>query len=445
MAIFKYTVANKEGKKLSGTVEAPDENIARGELNNLGFSILTLQETQEAPVIDKSLSKFVFEAVDKNAKLVSGTIPAKTEQEALTKLKSEYNLHVSAIWPEDATAVQIQAAKNRGAQAEQESEPEEDAKKLLQDKKMEQFTKAKIENILGEVNQILKTYDAVIDPAQKAEIAKKIDKILRIKHSTNLEYILESTQELLDFLQSQEEIFKNKGLDDQRLQYKLETKKLLDELKEHPREKTFSEDVLGKIDSYQKSHHDPGLINRILGAIRKFFETPPEILALQDQIRTYNKQLWAFAQLYFKEPTKDYREKVKRSMSTIWQQRKNAKAEIKAIKARLRNTQKDDKIEEDLFISFTKELNAFTGWLLGFYIIYYFVALYISSKNFGLTTIPDGFLIYQSHVFKYVLVILFLLHSVTSLKVNFFQKSVVANIILPPVFIFGTIITLLNF
>ena len=70
MAIFKYSVANTEGKKLSGTVEAPDESTARTELNNLGFSILLLQETFEQPKLDASLSKFVFEAIDKNSKLI---------------------------------------------------------------------------------------------------------------------------------------------------------------------------------------------------------------------------------------------------------------------------------------------------------------------------------------------------------------------------------------
>ena len=105
--ILKYTVANKEGKKLSGTVEAPDENTARTELNNLGFSILLLQETKETPKIDSSLIKFIFEAIDKNSKLISGSIPAKNEEDALNKLSTEYSLTGSAIWLENSTSEQI--------------------------------------------------------------------------------------------------------------------------------------------------------------------------------------------------------------------------------------------------------------------------------------------------------------------------------------------------
>ena len=112
MPNFKYTVANKSGKKLSGTVEAPDEKIAREELKNLGFSILSLQVTSEATKLASHLTKFVFEGYDKNSKLVSGTIPAKTKEDALKRLKEQYELNINAIWQEGATKEAIQEEKN---------------------------------------------------------------------------------------------------------------------------------------------------------------------------------------------------------------------------------------------------------------------------------------------------------------------------------------------
>ncbi len=108
MANFKYTVANKDGKKLSGTVEAPDEKIAREELKNLGFSILSLQETADKPKLASHLTKFVFEAYDKKSKFVTGTIPAKSKEEALTKLKSQYERKIKAMGEEAATKKIIQ-------------------------------------------------------------------------------------------------------------------------------------------------------------------------------------------------------------------------------------------------------------------------------------------------------------------------------------------------
>ncbi|MEK7127077.1 MAG: hypothetical protein AAB848_03125, partial [Patescibacteria group bacterium] len=90
-------------------------------------------------------------------------------------------------------------------------------------------------------------------------------------------------------------------------------------------------------------------------------------------------------------------------------------------------------------------LTTFTGWLLLFYITYYFTSLYLNTKNFGIEHIPQGFTVYDSRIFKYVVIIIFLLHCSASVKTNFFRKSVLADIILVPVFLLGTIITLLNF
>ena len=106
---------------------------------------------------------------------------------------------------------------------------------------------------------------------------------------------------------------------------------------------------------------------------------------------------------------------------------------------------KADEVNEGFTTSFIGELNALTGWLLAFYIIYYFVSLYLKTKDFGLSGIPKGFIVYESRIFKYILVTLFLLHITTAIKINFFKKNLIADIILLPVFIFATIISILNF
>ncbi|MEK7085970.1 MAG: hypothetical protein AAB953_03080, partial [Patescibacteria group bacterium] len=248
MPIFKYTVANKEGKKLSGTVEAPDEITARTELNNLGFSILLLQETKEIPKTDTEFTKFVFEAIDKNSKLINGSIPAKTEDEAIFKLHNEYDLNVSSIWKDGASQAEIKAAKRTGQTKFQSqiqtttplsgavpilpstTTEQSEAPKTPEQEKKEAFVKEKIENILKSVNALLQNFDKDLGPDQKVEINKKIDKLLRIKHSTNLDYILETTNELLTFLESQEKLLKETTHKEERFEFQVQTQKLLNEL-----------------------------------------------------------------------------------------------------------------------------------------------------------------------------------------------------------------------
>ncbi len=487
MPIFKYTVANKEGKKLSGNVEAPDEKTARAELNNLGFSIIDLKEVKKSAAAPKDTYtgiKFVFEAIDKNSRLISGTIPAENQKSALTRLKKEYELTVTAIWKEGSSEEQVAEAKKQGStrlqnQVKEETteetteetkeetteivketkpgqEKEEGPIKTQEQIRQEAFTKVKIERILAEVHELLQKFDKNIAKDQKAEINKKIDKLLRIKNSTNIEYILATAESLLNFIRGQETDLKEKGLQEERFELRVETSNMLGELKKTSKASSLSEDILKKITIWQKSHSSNNstksktekTINKFLNYLKVKFKTPQTILVVREEIRLYDKQLWDFTKLYFKEPTPEYKNKVKNSLKTVWEARKKAKAKIREIKKGIK--QKKESIEsietkEELILPFVKEINALSGWLLTFYITYYFASLYLSTKDFGFVNIPKGFIIYESQLFKYVLVILFLFHMSSSIKVNYFKNSKIADIVLPVVFIFGSIITLLNF
>lgn len=454
MPIFSYTVANKEGKKLSGTVEAPDEQTARTELNNLGFSILDLKETQEAPQVDSKLTKFIFEAVDKNSKLVSGSIPAKNKENAFSKLKLEYALTVSALWKEEANEKEIAEARKKGTQALQNKlvkEEEQKVKEDLKQQKEEQFTKTKIEYILKEVHNILQTFDQDIDMGKKAEINKKLNKILRIKQSKNLNYILTSAEDLLKYIQEQEKKLREQGKQEKQLELHLKTKKLLDELNKTSSPKSISDDIITKIDNWEQSHTGKKektttlFIGSVLAKIKSWFITPPQFAAIKEQIKVYNRQLWEFVKLYFKEPAPEYKAKVKASLKTIWKARKKAVHSLAQAKKLLKERKKTEQSDERIIMSFIEELNTLTGWLLAFYLIYYIVSLYLTTKSFGLTEIPQAFFVYDSQLFKFILAIIFLLHATTSLKMNFFKKSVIASFILLPIFLFGSIAVLLNF
>ncbi|MFH1284420.1 MAG: hypothetical protein ABIH78_02415 [Candidatus Peregrinibacteria bacterium] len=456
MAIFNYTVANKEGKKLSGTVEAPDEQTARAELNNLGFSILVLKMTESLPTVPENLTKFEFEAVDKNSKLVSGSIPAENEEEAYKKLTSQYALTVTAIWKDGASETEIETSRKEGTARLQQAMAEEvevTKMKNLKEQKEEQFIKTKIEYILGQVNELLVTFDKEFDIEKKSEINKRINKLLRIKSSKNTGYILSSAEDLLKYIQTQEKELLAKDHQEAQFDLQVKTRKLLDELNKTSKPHSVAEDIVEKIDTWESSHTSKEksqkpttrFLSNFLLRIKNIFKTPEELQIIKDQIKVYNHQLFEFAKLYFKEPTPQYREKVKNSLKTIWNTRKKAIHSLSHAKKLLKKRSSAGKIDEHVFMSFLEELNLLTGWLIALYIAYYFISLYITTKNFGLSTIPKVFFIYDSHIFKYILVILFLLHATTALKVNFFKKSILANIILFPIFIFGSIIVLLNF
>lgn len=459
MSIFKYQVTNSTGKNLNGTVEAPNEEIARTELNNMGFSIISLEHTNEIPKGNKDMKKFVFESIDKNSKLISGTIPAKDKEDAYTKLKEGYDFNVTAIWEEDASENEIEEARKEGLEKHniQLVENEKAQTREQQNKQKEQqtvrFIQNKIEEVLKKVNELLKRYSADFDPATQKEIDKKIDKILRIKNSTNLDYILKTAEDLLLTIKKQSDQLKEKGEQQKSFDLEMETKKILGNLNETEASKTFEEDVIEKLNKWEGKieNRKPSKANEILEnaiiKVRQKFTTPTHIKIIKQQIKHYNKLLIEYLKLYFKEPTKEYKDKVKTQLIKTWESRKKAVHSLKYANKFTKiigsNSEKIDTWNTKLPI--IEELNSLSGWLLTFYIIYYFIGIKITTINFGMQEIPQGFNIMATHIFKYLLIILFLVHASTALKVNFFKNNQIASIILPLIMVTLSIITILNF
>ena len=477
MAIFKYTVANQEGKKLSGSIEAPSETMARDELNSLGFSILGLREEtpettqpkEPAKTPDQeSHAKFIFESINVQGQPITGTISSTDELSAYKRLTTEYALTVTSIWENGASEETISNAKARGTfhlqqgmESEKESEKIEEEKLSQDQRKKSIFVKTKIEEVLKQVNELIIEHEQVVTPEQKKKIDAKIDKLLRIKNSTNTEYIIQTTEDLLATVQELEVELKKKGHIEKRAQLKLKVKKLLVGLHDTGKSKSLSEDIVKNIQEWQQTHVQKTAklpwytraISSVLLKIEKTFRTPEEVALIKMQIKTYNNQIKEYIKIYFKEPTKDYKEKAKQAIKTILKTRKKAVQNLKDTKARLKQerrktTAEGGEIKSDFASKLSSELTEFTGWLLAFYLVYYFVSLYITSKNFGFndpSSLPKSLNFYSTQIFKYVLVIIFLLHSALTVKENFFKHVRLASIIIFPITTFAIIFVLINF
>ena len=90
-------------------------------------------------------------------------------------------------------------------------------------------------------------------------------------------------------------------------------------------------------------------------------------------------------------------------------------------------------------------MNAFTGWLLTFYLVYYFTSIYLNTKEIGIEGIPATLSLYRSAFLKYFLTTLFLLHAALSIKINFFRRNDVATLVITPMFLLGSVLIVLNF
>jgi hypothetical protein len=103
--------------------------------------------------------------------------------------------------------------------------------------------------------------------------------------------------------------------------------------------------------------------------------------------------------------------------------------------------------EFNYFENFVNLINGLSGWLLFFYLVYYFAATIIISKEIGFVQndIPSVFYLFNTGTIKYILPVIFLLHITTSVKLSFFRKNFASNLVLFPVFAIVSLLIVFNF
>jgi hypothetical protein len=159
---------------------------------------------------------------------------------------------------------------------------------------------------------------------------------------------------------------------------------------------------------------------------------------------TVNGQIWQYIHLYTQSSTPEFKAETKEGLKRLFGERKKLKTKLKLLRKEFYRQRKVAG-EETSMHKFAVELYSFSGWMLVFYLIYYFASIYVSSKNFGLTEIPNYFFVYRSSFLKYFLAVLFLLHISLGTKIVFFKKNHIASYFISPFFVLASILVLLNF
>ena len=164
---------------------------------------------------------------------------------------------------------------------------------------------------------------------------------------------------------------------------------------------------------------------------------------IKTQLKSIRAQEWGALKIAIKS-AKDTRQAAIENFKELY-------AQDKAIRAKLR-TVKQLRYEKNLMIRkkrevyFMEEISTFSGWLLLFYLSYYFVGHYVTTKGIPLNPVLGiPFDLGTSVLFKYLLVIIFLVHIATSIKLNFFLRSQIATILLGTATIFLSLMVVFNF
>ncbi|MFA6024519.1 MAG: hypothetical protein WC777_04890 [Candidatus Gracilibacteria bacterium] len=443
MAQFQYTAVNSSGKKLSGLIGAASEEEARKQLGAFGISLLGIQKNAETsvqsstrePGTSAELQKFEFEAFDKSGKKVIGTIPASSRYKAFKRLMEEYQFEVSFVVPFGASDEEKTKAKAEDLsmlKAEYEAKNKVENPNDLADKKasaaFEEKRKAllqKVDFILGKIKSLLIEYQEDIKPEAKKIIQSTIDKLLRIKSSTNLDYIQMTSEELLKKVQDQELFLHKEKMQRQRDHLKLEAQKMMASLHTQP---TLTPGITENLEEMQGrlQASDNQLFRGVAEWLGTFLPSPEE-KTLQEKIRAINRQGWTYRRILWTAP-KGAKAEARQSLKSILDEKARLTQELKALQRERKNQKKE--VNEPLL---TEEVNHFLSWLLSFYLVAYFFSYYASAKVFpGGNPLPGDFNLLASPTLRHLLLTVFLWHIVLSLRVDHLRYKAWANAVLIP-------------
>lgn len=455
---FSYTVVNKEGRKLTGTIDAENEGGARDELNKLGFPVIDMMQVNEetaAEILGKT-KKFEFEAIDQTGRRILGTISAEDRGSAFKRLVEEYHFTVEKIWQASASLDIQDQEKNLGVidlyaelkkEAAEKEKPSQVQALEKEREEKEKFIRTHVEGALEKTKMLLAASGNKIKEEEKTSIERKADRLLRLKTSSNIEYVRHLAEELLLHIQNPE-IFQERPEGKEQEKLNLEVKKLLSELHEDKIKPTLRQDILQQIQAWKKRNlredEEPKGINRILNSVFSFIEDiltqPPEISSRNEKIQLLSREIFSYYKLLLRESSPQLREEIKESIKNLRQEKAKIKDELSEIKEKYR---KEEELKEELSITqrMINELIALLGWIIFFYIGFHMLAIY---KAF-----PEKFAeivqISGSNKFTILLTILFIIYTGINIKKIFFAGKRFAGIVTTLFIIVSGTLILLNF
>lgn len=463
MPHFRYTVVNKENKQLAGEIDAPSIDVAREELQELGFSIVAIEETKAGKLEPGTV--FEFKGKDTENRMITGTIKSEERYQAFKRLISEYELDVQYIVQADLKEEEKAKQKTIGIKSLMKKYQEEVMKNTdkYHEKKFKKidrnFEKQKalimrqVDYVLDKVKEAVDTFAKKLNSDEKQKIKDYVNRILRLKNTTNLEYLKNTSRDLLKYLQNAEIFSSGKTQIKQKLSLYAETEDMINHI-EKGKDFGVYEDLEDQLLRWQ-SEHIKGikkvpiidkLKNIAFEFVIKLIHQPKKIRELNKELHFLSRELKQYYGVYVKTKDQTLRTESLTSIKKLRVKKTNINEKIKELKI-AEKKRLQELGELNYFEKVLSSINELTGWLLFFYLAFYFISGIIINKEllFASYEIPSVFYLFQSGLIKLILPLIFLLHITTSIKLHFFKKNILSNIVLFPVFAIFSLLVLFNF
>lgn len=408
---YSYVALNQENQKLTGVLSAESEAEAREKLHALSLSVISLQaEEANESELDKTegIITYAFHVIGSKQNHIHGTIDAPDRKTALKRLITEYKFQVislcEAIVPE----------------AEQEEEGKKGLKELFeeledefgisQDKLYESKFEVErhssdaleearkeivknVEEIVARAEEILDKFDQELSGEEVHNIRSKIDTLMRIRLSNNIKYIQDLADELLvaiditlqQHLQTVSSKIQGHG-------NQVSAKDLSEEAGHVAYLRDITKRMGNLMDGYQTSKRRKFRLRKSKASKPM---TNPVLIKSTMLGRIVKKMLTMLQRMVFSKSTVVRKQYLQQFIESVHEFFKVAKTpatefippELKAQYARPDDSLETDSIAEYIdpaagssFARLLQELRLFIGWLLAFYVTYFYLSVFTLVK-----------------------------------------------------------------
>ena len=474
---FAYTALTKDSKKITGVFDVESQEAAQAELHKMGVAIIAVNEVSEEEYeklkkeqkeVKKTtgIQTFDFLGVDPNKKEIEGTIDSADDFSAYKRLRTEYQLEVRKLYKTGATETEIQTANGLLLNFEVRLETESpEVKKKDEDEESE-----------DEINkEIIKEVDKVVINAKKAieehkdlygmELLKEINSTLgelqRIRSSNNIKHITEVSNDLYALVSNPDKLEEGVGNKEYQsilneIQDSALVKKEFELYKKAIKlggvKKVF-EGITKKLKSITKTTDEEekkaGFITKTKDKIHNFLEKftkKKKVTLIKKEEKPKGRFGLFFEKLtsYFKTTSpilqKTRRKELMKAFKAIFTKKKKETkeptdtAEEKGDEAVEASHGVPDKTKPTLskktkkkrdFTKIFVEADSFAGWLLCFYIIYFFLVSFSLEKDIGLSR-EFIFKTLKSPILLNITIFLLLIHFTLRMKNLHFRQNAIA-------------------
>jgi len=486
---FKYTTLSLNNQKLEGVLEADSIELAREELHKMNLSVVAINEvtaeeaakaeSQEVTDTKKKegITTYYFIAKDFQGKEVNGTIDSKDPYLAFRRLLTEYQFEIVDLYPSGAVSPETESLKGKFTEWKETMEGEG----IDTTRRVSSGTKGELSEDDNSANKaISEELDRFIINAKKIlgdhhdqysepffrEVEKTLNELERVRASNNLKHITKICNTLYELIANPDaatadietdedykktlSALKGSGFISNRLNFmklhSLQKKsarfekaqlaiarlyKDLSKKKSEEIERGFMARLKGK-----RAHWMNQLTRNLKGSGEATRTTLFTVIAkLYNYLTAPNPILRSARRSDLRKSFEKWRidrKKPKEAPKADSAAQSGAPSAPGAPAPKAAGSQPENEIPGDEkrdFSSFFTEVDSFVGWLLFFYIGYFFLADFAIEKNVGL---PEELVIKTlvSPLIVNICIFLVFAHLILTLKTKYFRANFLGSLFL---------------